>query len=180
MDQHPGLALFTLFGAFCLYRVNRKLTLLQEETEYEGSCHCGAVQFTVEAPMHLTVWNCNCSICYMKKNWHFIVPSSSFHNYKGEDALTEYRFNTKQAKHMFCKYCGVQAYYVPRSNPDGIAVTLSCIKPEQVNSLFLYSCFVTHLSLFQLISYEIINYDGQNWEQFFSKSSISKFSKAKN
>jgi hypothetical protein len=45
---------------------------------------------------------------------------------------------------------GVQAYYVPRSNPDGIAVTLSCIKPEQVNSLFFFFRVLLH-SLFHLV-----------------------------
>ncbi|RYH15849.1 hypothetical protein EON65_31025 [archaeon] len=50
----------------------------------------------------------------------------------GSDFLTEYRFNTKVARHVFCKKCGVQAYYIPRSNPDGVAVTLACIKRKQV------------------------------------------------
>lgn len=64
--------------------------------------------------------------------------------FSGSDALTEYRFNTKVAKHMFCKHCGVQAYYVPRSNPDGVAVTLACIPDTEVSLLFwcqpVYSC----------------------------------------
>jgi hypothetical protein len=135
--QFAGGLLFTVISLGSFFLLKRKQQkfqdLLSSEFEYEGSCHCQAVQFAVKASKHLTVWNCDCSICYMKKNWHFIVPSSYFKTLKGEDALTEYRFNTKTAKHMFCKYCGVQAYYVPRSNPDGIAVTLACIKPSQVS-----------------------------------------------
>ena len=126
---------------------------------YHGSCHCRKVQFYVEAPRHLVAWDCNCSICVMKKNWHFIVPFNNFCLKSGSDCLTEYRFNTRVAKHVFCSHCGVQAYYTPRSNPDGIAVTLACIPNDQIES------------------YEIRTFDGTNWEQFHSKSGISSFSK---
>ena len=32
---------------------------------HRGGCHCGAVQFEVEAPRRLVVQDCNCSICRM-------------------------------------------------------------------------------------------------------------------
>jgi hypothetical protein len=32
---------------------------------------------------------------------------------------------------------------------------------------------------FQIKSFEVKKYDGQNWESFYSKADISKFSKAK-
>lgn len=38
---------------------------------------------------------------------------------QGSDNLTTYTFNTHAAKHTFCKTCGVQSFYTPRSNPDG-------------------------------------------------------------
>ena len=47
--------------------------------EYHGSCHCKRVKFHIlDAPTHLVVWDCNCSICKMKKNWHFIIPETTF------------------------------------------------------------------------------------------------------
>lgn len=59
-------------------RQNNKIHKLSKEVkEYHGSCHCNAVQFSAVAPKHLVVWDCNCSICKMKKNWHFIIPASS-------------------------------------------------------------------------------------------------------
>jgi len=32
---------------------------------HQGNCHCGAVQFEVEAPDAIEVEDCNCSICRM-------------------------------------------------------------------------------------------------------------------
>ena len=45
---------------------------------YGGQCHCGAVKFRVHAPQHLVSWACNCSVCIMKKNTHFVVPRAQF------------------------------------------------------------------------------------------------------
>lgn len=73
-----GLLLFWAFPLIQLYRISQH-ERLKEEKFYDGSCHCGEVQFTVKAPRHLVAWDCNCSICYMKKNWHFIVPARNFH-----------------------------------------------------------------------------------------------------
>jgi len=55
-------------------------------------------RFEVDAPAEIVAWNCNCSICNMKKNWHFMVPKSRLRLLKGEDCLTTYRFNTKVAQ----------------------------------------------------------------------------------
>lgn len=89
----------------------------------------------------------SCSICTKKQNRHFIVPGKYFKLLQvnqilnsikwwkhfmpftipwfvfpfsqGSDNLTTYTFNTHIAKHTFCKTCGVQSFYTPRSNPDG-------------------------------------------------------------
>ena len=84
----------------------------KELCEYTGSCHCKRVKFSFTASKHLIIWDCNCSVCFMKKNAHVVVPQSAFKLLSGEDALSLYTFNTHVAKHYFCKYCGVQSYYV--------------------------------------------------------------------
>ena len=63
----------------------------------------------------------SCSVCEMKQNHHFIVPNKNFTLLKGgqEGQLITYTFNTKKAKHMFCAACGVQSFYIPRSNQNG-------------------------------------------------------------
>ena len=74
---------------------------------HSGGCHCGAVQFEVRAPAVLTVWVCNCSICAMRRNDHFIVPARDFALLSGGGGgaagalaggvLRSYRFGTRGA-----------------------------------------------------------------------------------
>jgi len=113
---------------------------------HTGGCHCGAVRFEVTLPESFDTEDCNCSICAMSGNIHVIVPASRFKLLQGEDVLTCYTFNTGAAQHLFCKTCGVKSYYIPRSNPDGIAVTYRC------------------LDNWQNLDVTICSFDGQNWE----------------
>jgi hypothetical protein len=99
---------------------------------HRGGCHCGAVAFAVEAPAHLAVSECNCSICRMSGFLHLIVPRTRFRLLSGAEALSEYRFNTGTARHLFCRHCGVKSFYVPRSNPDGYSVNLRCLDQSTV------------------------------------------------
>ncbi len=99
---------------------------------HSGGCHCGAVAFEVEAPAKIVASDCNCSICRMSGYLHLIVPRSRFHLLQGADALTEYKFNTGTARHLFCGRCGVKSFYVPRSNPDGYSVNVRCLDPATI------------------------------------------------
>jgi len=102
---------------------------------HRGGCHCGAVAFEVEAPTHVVASECNCSICRMSGFLHLIVPRTRFRLLRGADALTEYRFNTGTARHLFCRRCGVKSFYVPRSNPDGYSVNLRCLERSTIVQL---------------------------------------------
>ena len=79
-----------------------------------------------------------------------------FYQHKGEDYLTTYEFNTKKAKHMFCKECGVQSFYQPRSNQDGYGVMPHCIESNTI------------------VSTVIRTFDGVNWEQAINEDKIIK------
>ena len=118
-----------------------------EKITHRGGCHCGAVRFEVRAPARLTVQRCNCSICAKTAFLHLIVPGADFRLLSGRESLTTYTFNTGVAKHTFCRICGVKAFYVPRSNPDGWSVNLRCLEPGTIEQ----------------VVYE--DFDGRNWEQ---------------
>jgi len=113
--------------------------------KYQGSCHCGNIQFEIEAPEEIEVEDCNCSICNKAGFLHLILPLKQFKLLKGKDSITTYTFNSGIAKHTFCKNCGIKPFYTPRSNPDGIDINVRCLdtKPGAIN---------------------IKNFDGQNWE----------------
>jgi len=66
---------------------------------------------------------------------HLIVPRSRFRLVRGERELTDYRFNTGTARHLFCRRCGVKSFYVPRSNPDGYSVNVRCLDRASIASL---------------------------------------------
>ncbi len=113
---------------------------------HHGGCHCGAVRFEVLAPARLVVHECNCSICAMTSFQHLIVPGARFRLLQGRDSLTEYTFNTGQARHLFCRRCGVKSFYVPRSNPDGFSVNARCLDAGTIEML------------------TVEDFDGRNWE----------------
>lgn len=65
---------------------------------------------------------------------------------QGEDELETYTFDSGEAKHLFCKTCGIKSFYIPRSNPDGIDVNVRCLTPQPTKL-------------------KIRPFDGKNWEK---------------
>lgn len=102
---------------------------------HRGGCHCRRVRFEIDAPAALDTLDCNCSMCRMTGFLHLIVPASRFRLIEGENELSEYRFNTGTARHLFCRHCGIKAFYVPRSHPDGWSVNVRCLDPGTVAEL---------------------------------------------
>jgi hypothetical protein len=115
---------------------------------HAGGCHCGAVRFEVQTPETIEVEDCNCSMCAKTGFLHLIVPQSRFRLLTNAEAISTYTFNTGVAKHLFCKTCGVKAFYVPRSNPDGYSVNLRCLDDPK-----------------DFAEVRIVNFDGRgDWE----------------
>ena len=102
---------------------------------HRGGCHCGRVRFEIDAPAVIAALDCNCSICRMGGYLHLIVPASRFRLLAGADVLSEYIFNTGTAKHLFCSRCGIKAFYVPRSNPDGFDINVHCLEPQTIERI---------------------------------------------
>ena len=113
----------------------------------EGGCHCGAVRYRITTKPHVTVTDCNCSMCSKSGYLHLILPHSDFTLLTPRSALSSYRFCTGAAEHLFCKSCGVKSFYQPRSHPDCWSVNFRCL--DEGHGLI-----------------EIIQpFDGKNWEE---------------
>ena len=101
---------------------------------YQGSCHCGAVRFEISSDFpELT--RCDCSICHKKNALMVKVHESQFRLISGEDALTEYQFNTMTARHFFCKTCGIYPFHRKRVTPDNFGINVNCLenfKPDGI------------------------------------------------
>jgi hypothetical protein len=76
-----------------------------------------------------------------------IVPKSQFKLLSGEDVLTTYQFNTRTARHLFCSVCGIKAFYVPRSHPEGYSVNARCLDEGTIEQV------------------KVVSSDGKNWEK---------------
>jgi len=120
---------------------------MEQHTPVTGGCHCKRVRFEVLVGRNITIHRCNCSICAPSGFLHLIVPKEHFRLLSGAESLTEYRFNTGVARHLFCKVCGVKSFYVPRSHPDAYSVNLRC------------------LDMPPHIGVTIEDFDGKNWEE---------------
>jgi hypothetical protein len=112
-----------------------------------GGCHCNGVRFRAEVEQAPQLLRCNCSICAPTGYLHLIVPHQDFTLLSGKDELTSYRFGTGQAEHLFCRICGIKCFYQPRSHPGSWSVHFACLDDASA------------------IDSEIIDFDGQNWEQ---------------
>ena len=92
--------------------------------EHAGGCHCKAVRFRVCAPPRPIAWDCNCSICHMKKNTHFIVPASDFFGRgRGEPVGVPLRHGGRAAR-ILPDVGGVQGALPSSIESDGVAVTI--------------------------------------------------------
>ena len=118
---------------------------------HSGGCHCGRVRYEIDAAPILNVSECNCSICSKSGTLGVIVPKERFRLLSGADSLKEYRFDSGEAKHLFCSHCGIKSFYLPRSHPDGVSVNARCLDPGTVEKM------------------NITPFDGQNWERYYPK-----------
>ena len=78
---------------------------------------------------------------------HLIVPPVDFELLSGREDLATYEFNTKVAKHYFCRACGIHPFYIPRSDPDKVDVNVRCLDEVDPEAL------------------QVSKFDGKNWER---------------
>ncbi len=101
---------------------------VQIQTLHSASCHCGAVTLELSLPDGLVdVRRCDCSLCRRRGAVVASVPLSAITITRGSDALTLYQFNTRTAKHYFCRHCGIYTHHQRRSNPSQYGFNVACL-----------------------------------------------------
>jgi hypothetical protein len=101
----------------------------------KGSCHCGAVKFEVRTAL-TPASRCNCSLC--RRKGALMSPPFAAADLKivqGEDALTLYQFNTRVARHYFCKHCGIYPFHQTRKDPLLWRANIGCLEGVDPYSL---------------------------------------------
>jgi hypothetical protein len=112
---------------------------------YQGTCHCRRVTFEARAELTYVV-DCNCSMCARKGAlWH-PAAEKDLRILTGEPDLALYQFNTRTAKHYFCRHCGIHPFTRPRLDPGRWAFNVRCIDGVDPSAL------------------KVRTFDGQNWE----------------
>jgi hypothetical protein len=103
-------------------------------TIHPGSCHCGGVRFSVlQSPTELTT--CDCSLCVKRNAVMAKVPETALRIDHGADLLTLYEWNTRRAKHYFCRRCGIYVFHRKRAAPDHFGINIFCLDGFDVGLL---------------------------------------------
>jgi hypothetical protein len=100
-----------------------------ENKHHDVACHCGTVRLRVRlADEFNTIRRCTCSYCRMRGAIAVSAKLADMEFVQGEDNLTLYEFNTRTAKHYFCKTCGIYTHHQRRSDPSLFGINAACIE----------------------------------------------------
>jgi hypothetical protein len=108
-----------------------------QASKYTGSCHCGAVRYTVEVDLSQPVISCNCSMCGRSGALLAFAPIEKFHLEQGSDSLTDYQFNKHVIHHTFCKVCGIKSFSrgVGPGGQQMAAINVRCLEGVEPSQL---------------------------------------------
>lgn len=79
---------------------------------------------------------CNCSHCETKGLLLAFVDKDKFRLLSGADQLTEYNFNKKMIRHLFCRTCGVQSFAEGITFPK-VSINVRCLDGVDISKLTL-------------------------------------------
>lgn len=94
---------------------------------YQGSCHCGACRFEVDADLD-QVRVCYCSMCRRRGALLHRVADGDLRLLTPLGELSVYQWHTKIAKDYFCPRCGIQPFRRPRTAPEQWSINVRCLE----------------------------------------------------
>ncbi len=106
--------------------------------KHTGSCHCGAVRFTVRADVSTGASRCNCSICLKLGATGRTVKPEAFELLTDRDALGAYAWRTESTHRYFCKRCGVYVFGdgdIPELGGAFVSFSVNCLDDVDPNAL---------------------------------------------
>lgn len=104
---------------------------------FDGSCHCGKLEVTVDEDIPTKGMTCNCSICRRKGNIHHFTTPDKVSLQGADKHATTYTFNNHNIRHQFCATCGC-APFAQGTDPDGkpmVEINLRCVPACDLNAL---------------------------------------------
>ena len=102
----------------------------------DGSCHCGALSFTLDAPRLDGLRHCGCSLCQRHAPLWASAPDGSV-AFAADDgaAPLRYRFGQRSAEFLLCACCGVLLAAVTDETPQRAVLNLRCAGAEAIGDL---------------------------------------------
>ncbi len=101
---------------------------------YQGSCHCGAVRFSVETELAAPI-RCNCSFCKRRGTVVEIISAADFTLLEGAQQVAQYG-NRPFAKHHFCTNCGIQIFSeITAPGGDQVGFNVGCLADVDLEQL---------------------------------------------
>ncbi len=119
----------------------------------DGSCHCGAVRFSVESDTPYPYMRCYCSICRKTAGGGGyainIMGRADTLNVEGADSITVFHARidgqSSSGERRFCKHCGSALWVFDEAWPDLVHPFASAIDsdlpvpPERVHLMLNYA-----------------------------------------
>ncbi len=113
---------------------------------YQGGCHCGAIRFAYDGEEITQGLRCTCSICRRKGALMSTeaIPVDKLEIAANPEDIGLYQFDSRIAKHYFCKNCGIYTHHETIRAPGNCRVNLGCIDELESGDL------------------EVVMFDGKN------------------
>ena len=94
---------------------------------FTGSCHCGAIRYSVDEDPPTKAMQCNCSICRRRAALHHFTTPDRFTLETPRGAVASYKWNKKIIDFHFCATCGC-APFAEGTGPKGpmVEINLRC------------------------------------------------------